>query len=91
MPQYTVHVQGGSKTSELKTFEICEKMSKTFEIFEIYDFDPVAKTFEVFPKIRHSKTFEVLPDRVFNSFQKESHFSVKVKQKIHLLVELNYT
>ena len=42
-------VQGGSKTFELKTFEICQKMSKTFEIFEIYDFGQGAKTFEGFP------------------------------------------
>ena len=42
------HLQGGSKTFELKTFEICQKMSKTFEIFEIHDFDLGAKTFEIF-------------------------------------------
>ena len=42
------HLQGGSKIFELKTYEICEKMSKTFEIFEINDFDQSAKTFEVF-------------------------------------------
>ena len=42
------HLQGGSKIFELKTYDICEKMSKTFEIFEINDFDQSAKTFEVF-------------------------------------------
>ena len=42
------HVQGGSKTFELKTFEIFPRKSKTFEISEVHDFAPDAKTFEIF-------------------------------------------
>ena len=57
---FPYNLQGGSKTFELKTFEICEKMSKTFEIFEIHDFDPGAKTFEIF-----SLKFDIQKDSRF--------------------------
>ena len=37
---------------------------KTFEILEIYIFDPWVKTFEVFPKNRVFKNFRGFSDRI---------------------------
>ena len=89
--EYKTNYREVQKLSSWKLSRFVKKCQKLSRFSKSTILTQVQKLSRFFLKIRCSKTFKVSTGRVFHSLQKDSRFLVKVQQKIHLLVEFNYT